>query len=101
MLTPRIQFDYKKIKDFCKRRHIRKLCLFGSVLRDDFREDSDIDILYEFKPGYTVGFEIFDIDEELSKIFGGRKVDLVSDKYLNRHIRNHPYFNLRVIYVEG
>lgn len=100
-MAPRIQIDHKKITDFCRRYHIRRLSLFGSVLSDDFGEDSDVDVLYEFEPGYAVGFEIFTMEEEISKIFGGRRVDLVSEKYFNRRIRNHPYFHPEVIYAEG
>ncbi|MBL7191197.1 nucleotidyltransferase domain-containing protein [bacterium] len=99
-MPPKIDIDREKIADFCRRHHIRKLWLFGSVLRDDFREDSDIDVLYEFEPDCIIGYKIFDIEEELSQLFNGKPVDLVSEKHLNRHIRNHPDFNSRMIYEE-
>jgi len=83
------------IADFCRRRHIRKLSLFGSVLRDDFRPDSDIDVLVEFQPGYIVGFEIIDMEDELSRLFGGHKVDIVAKKYLNRRLRGRILAQLR------
>ncbi len=88
-----------QIAEFCRRNHIRKLSLFGSVLREDFRPDSDVDVLYEFEPGHTVGFEIVDIEEELSRLFGGRKVDLINAKYLNRHLRDRVLAEAEVQYA--
>jgi predicted nucleotidyltransferase len=78
----------KKILDeFCRRHHIRKLSLFGSVLRDDFRADSDIDVLVEFEPGRTPGlFAIADMEIELSELTG-RKVDLRTPGDLSRYFR--------------
>ena len=58
------------------------------MLTDDFRPDSDIDLLVEFEPGWTPGLAIIDLEDELAALFGGRKVDLVSRKYLNRWIRD-------------
>ena len=58
-----------EIAAFCRRHHIRKLSLFGSVLRDDFRPDSDVDVLVEFEPGHMVGFGIIDMEEE-EKVLG-------------------------------
>ena len=89
------------IADFCRRHHIRKLSLFGSVLRDDFRPDSDVDVLVEFEPGYLVGFDIIDMEEELSGLFGGHKVDIVAEKYLNRRLRGQILSTAEVQYAEG
>lgn len=91
----------KEIADFCRRHHIRKLALFGSVLRDDFRPDSDIDVLVEFEPGQVIGFGILDMEEELSRLFGGRKVDIVQEKYLNRRLRDRVLASAQVQYAEG
>lgn len=77
----------ERIADICRRHHIRKLSLFGSVLRDDFRPDSDVDVLVAYEPGIPVGFRIFDIEAELSDIFGGRRIDMVNEKYLNPRLR--------------
>jgi predicted nucleotidyltransferase len=96
MIAPRDQ-----IADFCRRHHIRKLALFGSVLRDDFRPDSDVDVLVEFEPGHTVGFEILDMEEELSQVFAGHKVDIVQEKYLNRWLRARVLARAEVQYAEG
>jgi len=91
----------EEIAAFCRRHHIRKLSLFGSVLRDDFRPDSDIDVLVEFEPGHAVGLGIIDIEEELSQLFGGHKVDMVREKYLNRRLRSRIIDSAEVQYAEG
>ena len=76
-----------KIEDFCRRHHIRKLSLFGSVLRGDFRPDSDVDVLVEFEPGYSVGLiRLAGMEIELSSIIG-RKVDLRTPAELSRYFR--------------
>jgi uncharacterized protein len=76
------------IAQFCQRHHIRYLAFFGSVLRDDFTPDSDVDVLVEFEPGHVPDFfALHDIEQELSALLGGRKADLVTPKFLNRHIR--------------
>ncbi len=97
----RITVPRSEIAEFCRRHHIRKLSLFGSVLRDDFRPDSDIDVLVEFEPGHAVGFEIIDMEEELSRLFGGHKVDIVQEKYLNRWLRGRVLASAEVQYAEG
>ena len=76
-----------KIEDFCRRHHIRKLSLFGSVLRGDFRPDSDVDVLVEFEPGFSVGLiRLAGMEIELSNIIG-RKVDLRTPAELSRYFR--------------
>src|SRR5713101_8428030 len=64
------------LEEFCRRRHIQRLYLFGSVLRDDFGPDSDVDILVEFEPGHVPGLAFGGMSEELSELFEGRYVDL-------------------------
>ncbi|UCG44401.1 MAG: nucleotidyltransferase family protein [candidate division WOR-3 bacterium] len=86
--------------EFCRRHHIRRLSLFGSVLRDDFGPESDIDALVEFEPGAYVGFTIIDIEDELSQILG-RKVDIVREKFLNRRIRDRVLASAEQVYAEG
>jgi len=71
----------------CQRHHIRRLSFFGSVLRDDFHPGSDVDMLVEFETGHTPGWEIVDIEQEFSQLLGGRKIDMVNPKYLNRHLK--------------
>ena len=101
MSMPKISLPKDEIADFCRRHHIRKLSLFGSVLREDFRPDSDIDVLVEFEPGHAVGFEIIDIEEELSRLFGGHMVNIVQEKYLNRWLRGRVLAAAEVQYAEG
>lgn len=84
---PEIQMPPPQLGKFCRSHHIRRLWLFGSVLRGDCGPQSDVDLLVEFEPGHTPGWEIVDIEEELSQLYGGRKVDLVNPKYLNRRLK--------------
>jgi uncharacterized protein len=78
----------EKILLFCRKHRIRKLSLFGSVLRDDFMPDSDIDVLVEFEPGHDLSFfKLFDMEDELSIIFGGRKADIRTPEDLSRYFR--------------
>ena len=70
-----LHFPEDRIAEFCRRHHIRRLALFGSVLRDDFTSESDVDVLVEFAPGQTPGLAFVTIQDELSEIFGHR-VDL-------------------------
>ena len=87
-LTPSINVSQEKLADLCRRHRIRRLALFGSVLRDDFGPNSDIDVLVEFEPGCTPGWEIVDIEEELSGVFGGRRIDMVNPRYLNHRLKD-------------
>ncbi len=74
---------------FCRKHGIRILSFFGSVLRNDFNANSDIDILVEFVEGQTPSyFELFDMEEQLSLILGDRKVDLRTRNDLSRYFRN-------------
>ncbi len=87
-----------RIATFCKRHHIRRLALFGSVLRDDFGPASDIDVLVEFEPGHTPGLEFFKIQDELSAILG-RKVDLNTPGFLSRYFRDKVLAEAEDLYV--
>ena len=82
----RIPVDRKKIAEFCRKHHIRRLAFFGSVLREEFRADSDVDVLVEFEPGHVPGLAFFAMEEELSEILG-RKVDLNTPRFLSPHFR--------------
>ena len=96
-----IVVDKDKLAGFCRRRHIRRLALFGSVVRDDFGPESDVDVLVEFAPGHTPGLAIVDVEEELSDLLGGRRVDLVNPKYLNRRLKARVLAEAEVQYAEG
>jgi hypothetical protein len=86
MSRARVTIPQEQIESFCRRHHICRLSLFGSVLRDDFRPDSDVDVLVEFAPGFTPGLAFFGMQEELSAILG-RKVDLNTPGFLSRYFR--------------
>ena len=94
-----LQIPQETISDFCHRHHIRKLSLFGSVLRDDFKPNSDIDVLIEFEPGKTPGFAIVTMQQELSELFGGRVVDLRTPQELSRYFRDRVLAEALVLYV--
>lgn len=98
-MSSKITVDRQRIAEFCRKHHIRKLSLFGSVLRDDFRPESDIDVLVTFEPGQVIGLRIVDIEDELAQLLG-RRVDLVSEKYLNRRIRDRVLLTAEVQYAE-
>jgi predicted nucleotidyltransferase len=102
VVRERIHASSEEIAAFCRAHHIRWLALFGSVLRDDFRDDSDIDVLVEFAADHPVTFfDLYRIEEELSCLFGGRKVDLVTPASLHRLIRNLVLPLAEVQYAEG
>ncbi len=100
-MTGEIQIDvpHERIAEFCRRHHIRTFALFGSVLREDFRPDSDVDVLVEFEPGHSPGLEFFDMQDELAALFG-RSVDLVVKKALRNPFRRHEILRTQqVIYA--
>jgi len=101
MKRQRLQVSREALASFCRRHHIVKLAFFGSVLGDDFRADSDVDVLVEFAPGHTPGLEIVDIEQELSRLLGGHKVDMVNPKYLNRRLKDRVLATAEVQYAEG
>jgi uncharacterized protein len=93
-----IALDREKVAAFCRRNHIRKLALFGSVLRDDFRPGSDVDVLVEFEPGHVPGLRFFALERELSEIIG-RKVDLNTPNFLSVYFRDQVLAEAEVQYV--
>ena len=95
-----IPLDRSKIAEFCRERHIRRLSLFGSVLRDDFGPDSDVDVLVEFDPEHVPGLEFFGMEIELSEMLG-RKVDLNTPAFLSPRFRSHVLAEAEVQYAEG
>ena len=99
-MTTRIEIPRDEIAEFCRRNHTRRMALFGSVIRDDFTPDSDVDILVEFQPGRTPGFAFFDMERELSEIIG-RKVDLNTPNELSRYFRQEVLDEAENIYVEA
>jgi predicted nucleotidyltransferase len=93
----RITVSREKIADFCQRHHIRRLAFFGSVLRDDFCPESDVDVLVEFDPNHIPGLSFFSMENELLQILG-RKVDLNTPQFLNRYFRRQVLAEAEVQY---
>ena len=100
MAKPGIHVHPEILAEFCRRHHIRKLSFFGSVLSDSFNPDSDVDVLVEFEPGHVPGLRLISIQDELSSILGGREVDLVTPKFLNRRIRDKILAEAQVQYAQ-
>ncbi len=95
-----VSFPKERIAEFCRKHHIKKLAVFGSALRPDFRADSDIDVLVEFEPDHVPGLAFFTIQDELSQILG-RKVDLNTPQCLSRYFRDKVIKEAVVQYAEG
>ncbi len=90
------------LAEFCRKHRIRKLSFFGSVLRDDFGPISDVNCLVEFEPGAAVGYiRLAAIEEELSELLGGRKVDLVNPKFLKPRMKRRILESAEVQYAAG
>ncbi len=94
----RIIINREKISDFCRRHHIRKFALFGSVLREDFKADSDVDVLVEFEQGHVPGLAFFSMERELSEILN-HKVDLNTPQFLSPYFRDQVLAEAEAQYV--
>lgn len=97
-MDSKVTIDRARIADFCRRHHVRKLALFGSVLREDFSASSDVDVLVEFEPGRVPGFAFVDLQDELSALLG-RTVDLQTPASLSRYFRDRVVGEAQVQYV--
>jgi predicted nucleotidyltransferase len=96
-MTAKVAIDRDQIAAFCRRHHIRRLSLFGSVLREDFRPDSDVDILVEFEPGHVPGLAFFAMQRELAEMLG-HVVDLNTAQCLSRYYRDEVLAEAEVVY---
>ncbi|MFB3880331.1 MAG: nucleotidyltransferase family protein [Armatimonadota bacterium] len=95
----RLSFDRSQLAEFCQRNQIRRLAFFGSVLRDDFSADSDVDVLVEFEPGAKVGLlRMASLESELSGIIG-RRADLRTPADLSRYFRDDVIAEAQVQYA--
>lgn len=100
-IAQKIRVDPEKIAEFCRRNHIRKLAFFGSVLREDFGPESDVDVLVEFEPDHRIGLiRLAGLEHELSAILE-RKVDMRSPADLSRYFRDEVVRTAEVVYAEG
>ncbi len=94
-----IEMPRERLAEFCRRNHIRRLSLFGSILRDDFGPESDVDFLVEFEPGKTPGlFGIAGMEIELTEMIG-RKADLRTAEDLSRYFRDEVLREAKSQYV--
>ena len=94
----RIDVPLRQVEQFCRRHGVQELALFGSVLRDDFSPESDVDVLVTLQPGQTMTLEKFlDMRDELSAMFGGRAVDLVQKRLLKNPFRRHEILTTREV----
>ncbi len=100
-MSQNLQLPQKSLEDFCRRHHIRKLSFFGSVLREDFNQNSDVDVLVEFESMNSPGLiGLAGMELELSKIFGGRPVDLHTPADLSRYFRAEVMKTAEVQYAQ-
>lgn len=97
----RLDLDRAKIAEFCRRHHVTRLSLFGSVLRDDFGPESDVDVLVEFEPEKGPGFfELFDMEEEFAQLLGtDRKVEFRTPRDLSKYFREEVVAGAEMLYA--
>ena len=99
-MSQRISVDKEQLAELCHNRHIIKLAFFGSVLRNDFNADSDLDVIVDFEENHIPGFlELYEIEQELSRLVAGRKVDLLTRKSLHPRLRRQVLENAEIQYA--
>lgn len=98
-MSPRVSIDRETLAEFCRKHYIKRLAIFGSALRDDFRPDSDVDVLVEFQPGHVPGLDFIAIERELSGLLQGRRVDMVTPKFLSPRFRSQILASAQPLYV--
>ncbi|PKN27538.1 MAG: nucleotidyltransferase [Deltaproteobacteria bacterium HGW-Deltaproteobacteria-21] len=96
-MKARIEVPKEQLADFCRRNRIRRLAFFGSVLREDFTPESDVDVLVEFEPGHVPGLAFITMQDELSELLG-RKVDLNTPACLSPYFRKEVFDEREVLY---
>nr|ADC35887.1 DNA polymerase beta subunit [uncultured bacterium 246] len=100
-MPARIQPDKQRLNDFCRRYHIRRLAVSGSIVRGDFRPESDVDVLIEFDPDHRPGMVgLQEIEEGLSGFYDGHRIDLLNPKYLNPRLRDRLLRDAEVVFAE-
>ena len=97
-MSPHLQAKREEIATFCRLHHIRWLAFFGAVLRDDFRDSSDIDVLVEFEPGRVPGLAFFGLEDDLGRLLG-RRVDLHTPASLSDYFRDQVLREAEPVYV--
>lgn len=100
-MKAQVSLPEAEIADFCRRYGVRKLSFFGSVLTARFSESSDVDMLVEFRPEERVGyFRLAEMEEQLSRLVGGRRVDLRTPADLSAYFRDEVLRTARTVYAE-
>jgi predicted nucleotidyltransferase len=98
-LARKINVDRERLGEYCRQRHIARLSFFGSVLRHDFSDHSDVDVLVDFEIGHTPGFlQVAQIERELSSLLDNRRVDLRTLQDLSRYFRKEVLASAEVQY---
>lgn len=97
-MATKIEIPRDSLNKFCRRYHVRRLALFGSVLRPDFSPESDVDVLVDFKPGHTPGLAFFRMQRELSNLLN-RQVDLHTANDLSPYFRQEVLEEAEDLYV--
>jgi uncharacterized protein len=92
-----LSYSREQLEELCRRYHVSKLSVFGSTLRGEARPDSDLDLLVEFEPKDYPGWEYFDLEEDLGRLFK-KKVDLVTEDFLRDSLRQKIIDSARLIY---
>ena len=95
----RLSVPHDRLAELCRRYRVKRLRFFGSVLRDDFGPESDVDVLVDFEAGVDIGMEFFDLQEELGELLGGREVDLVKSGLLDEYVRDRVLRSAEDVYA--
>ena len=88
----------RQLRDICRRFHVRRLAIFGSASRGEASPASDVDLLVDFEEGHHPGWDIILLEDELSEVFDGRRIDLVNRKYLKPRLRDSILRSARDLY---
>ena len=97
-MSVRLNVPHEMLAAFCRRNRVHRLSFLGSVLRDDFGPENDVDLLMEFEPGTAVGLKFFGMEQELSEMLG-RKVDLNTPGFLSKYFREEVLAEAEDVYV--
>jgi predicted nucleotidyltransferase len=96
--VPTLEIDVGRLRAMCERYGVASLEVFGSVARGEDGAGSDVDLLYVLKPGVRLGFRLFDLEDELTDLFG-RPVDLVARRSVNKYLREQVLADAHPLYA--